>query len=292
MALSPNWIQTNKSGKEIKAHGTVSFPCAAYERILTDKPGDEVSWHWHEEFELIYVVDNEIDLQVPSHRIHLERGDLALINSNFLHFAKSNSTSRHQAFVFSPRLITGSDNSVFAQNYVTPLCSCGQFSCFVFDAEDQLSKYFPIVFEKMKNDLPGYEFMVREYLSRVILSVFNHFKNDMQKTVSDPDNIRMTRMLDYMHHHFAETIHLSDLGKVTHLSEREVLRCFHRSIGESPLQYLIRYRLMRSAEFLKNEQDKSISEISGLCGFSSPAYYTKKFHSFYHCTPRQYRENI
>lgn len=58
--------------------------------------------------------------------------------------------------------------------------------------------------------------------------------------------------------------------------------------GESPIQYLLKYRLIRSASALTEYPDKNISIVAEECGFDSPAYYTKK--EFYLCSPREYRQ--
>lgn len=73
------------------------------------------------------------------------------------------------------------------------------------------------------------------------------------------------------------------------LSERECLRCFHRMIGDTPIQYLLKYRLMQSAAMLHAAPTACIAEISAACGFDNPSYFSKQFRRFYQCTPREYR---
>ena len=70
---------------------------------------------------------------------------------------------------------------------------------------------------------------------------------------------------------------------------RECLRCFKRNIQLSPMQYLLKYRIMQGAELLLGEQEKSISEIALLCGFESPSHFSKMFWRFYNCPPKIYQ---
>ena len=88
----------------------------------------------------------------------------------------------------------------------------------------------------------------------------------------------------------SENLTLSDISVAASISEREVLRCFKLTIGESSIQYLLKYRLIQSASMLRESPEKNISMIAADCGFESPAYYTKKFREFYLCTPREYRQ--
>lgn len=96
-------------------------------------------------------------------------------------------------------------------------------------------------------------------------------------------------MLEYIHTHYFEPLQLSDIAQAADLSERECLRCFNRTIGDTPVQYLLKHRLLRSAAMLHSMPSASIAEISVKCGFDHPSYYTKQFRRFYQCTPRDYR---
>ncbi|RGF95145.1 AraC family transcriptional regulator [Firmicutes bacterium AM55-24TS] len=70
---------------------------------------------------------------------------------------------------------------------------------------------------------------------------------------------------------------------------KEHLCCIFRDISDtSPIVYLNRYRTTQSAYMLRNT-NKSISEISSLCGFNNGSYFDKMFMRFMKCTPSEYR---
>lgn len=97
-------------------------------------------------------------------------------------------------------------------------------------------------------------------------------------------------MLDYIHHHFEEDLTLREIARAADIGERECLRCFQRTIQLSPMQYLLKYRIMRGADLLLQNPSDSISEIASLCGFDSPSNFAKMFKRFYSTTPREYRK--
>ncbi len=151
-----------------------------------------------------------------------------------------------------------------------------------------------ILFEKaysaVKNEEEFYEFTSREALSSLILSVYG--KRDstgIADRISERDRKRISAMLEYIHTHYAENITLDDIASSASISPREALRCFKRTIGRSPIEYLVKYRLSQSADALLNEKDKTISEIASLCGFDSPSYFSKEFKTYYQKTPKEYR---
>jgi AraC-like DNA-binding protein len=219
---------------------------------------------------------------------------VAIINSNVIHYAEASGYCELQSLVFSPLLLTGSINSSFATKYITPLLSCEARSSVVnFSQKTDIVQHFSAAFEALKTDAFGYEFIVREHLSHIMLILFKEYEDQLQLPARNvrQDSIRLEQMLKYIHEHYTEDITLNKISRVSAIGERECLRCFKRTIGESPIQYLLKYRLMQSATRLISEPDVSISHIAMTCGFDSPSYYSKQFKRYYKCAPKKYRDN-
>lgn len=68
----------------------------------------------------------------------------------------------------------------------------------------------------------------------------------------------------------------------------EASRCFKKNIGQSPMEYLIKYRLNQSKKLLL-ETDMTITDICQQCGFSDSAYFGKVFRRSFGITPGEYR---
>ena len=274
----------------MQPHGPVEFPCAAYASRHTDAPGDTIPWHWHEELEVIFVAAGTLKLQIPGGEYLLQEGSLVVLNGNVLHSLSGHPAGELRSMVFSPFLITGGTDTVFYKNYVRALLACPDFS--VWQAEPGTDvKRFSAAFSAMETDAFAYEFTVRENLSQLLLHCYAQLlpRLSAQKPAKSADTVRIEQMLQYMQASYAEPITLADIAQAAGLSERECLRCFHRTIGDSPVQYLLKYRLMQGAVLLRASPAASIAEVSAACGFDSPSYFSKQFRRFYQRPPREYR---
>ena len=100
----------------------------------------------------------------------------------------------------------------------------------------------------------------------------------------------MEKMLDYIENHFHENLDLSQIARAADIGERECLRCFKRVIQNSPMQYLLKYRVTQGAAMLLRSPASSVSEIAGQCGFNSSSNFSQMFGRFFQCTPREYRK--
>ena len=295
MGLKPCNLNLNPEKKQLSPQGTAGFPCAAYERLYTDKPEHMIPWHWHEELEIAHVKKGSLQFQIPGKSFLLTKGDCIVINSNMLHGGGTPQECELQSLVFHPRLITGSSDSAIAAKYVSPLLKHSLFDGFVLKAQKRPLEIssFCHAFDALVLDSPGFEFTVRANLSQICFFLYRHFKpNASQKAAGQsPDQLRSRKMLKYIHTHFQDFIALSDIARAADIGERECLRCFQRNIQLPPMQYLLKYRVMQGADFLLQEPGASISQIALSCGFDSPSHFSKMFRRFYDCSPREYRKS-
>ena len=113
---------------------------------------------------------------------------------------------------------------------------------------------------------------------------------DSSKPMPDTDNIRIQKMISFIHEHFQENLDLAQIARAADIGERECLRCFNRAFQTSPIQYLLKYRITQGASMLLRSPHSSISSIAGMCGFNSPSNFSQMFVRFFKCTPREYRK--
>lgn len=294
MALQECILNLDQKLKELNPHGTLDFPCAGYSSYYTNREENAIPWHWHEELEIIYIVEGCMELKIPSKSFYIEKGHAFIINSNVLHYGIGADHCSLHSLVFSPRLISGNDDSAFAKKYILPLISCNAFSGFsILPSENQdIIRWFCNAFDAMEREVPGFEFIVRENLSRICFFLTQEFEDklDMPDAPLNQDNLRIRKMLEYIHENYSSDIMLSKIARVADIGERECLRCFQKTIQLSPIQYLLKYRIMRGAEMLLYSPESSISDIAASCGFDSPSNFAKTFKRFYNCTPREYRK--
>ena len=72
------------------------------------------------------------------------------------------------------------------------------------------------------------------------------------------------------------------------ISERQLQRLFHRSLGLTPAQYYVTLRLRRARELLQ-QTAMPITSIAVACGFRSPAHFSKSYRAVFGHPPSQER---
>lgn len=173
MGLQNCGLNIDAARRELNPHGTSEFPCAGYLCRLSDLPTDAIIWHRHEELEIIYIQEGTMKLLVPGEEYHLVKGEIALINSDILHYAIGDPFCELHSAVFSHVLVSGGNTTAIYKNMST---RCWRFPASRSGARgDRIwPKTFRLLF-RAGTDAFACEFTVRERLSRILLSCFQTF---------------------------------------------------------------------------------------------------------------------
>lgn len=99
---------------------------------------------------------------------------------------------------------------------------------------------------------------------------------------------RLKRVVEYVDNHLAARISLTDLAAVAGLSRMHFASQFRAATGLRPHEYLMRRRIRRAEELLRNSTS-AIVEIALTVGFQTQAHFTTVFKRFVGSTPRQWR---
>ncbi|ANY70141.1 hypothetical protein BBD42_29300 [Paenibacillus sp. BIHB 4019] len=102
-------------------------------------------------------------------------------------------------------------------------------------------------------------------------------------------NPNMAMLLAYIGEHYAEPLSLTELAKHFHFNPSYLSTYFSAHNNEGFSEYLNKIRVEKAAELLLADS-ASISEISGMVGYSDHSYFTKVFKKITGLSPSHYRK--
>lgn len=287
-------VSTDQQGRELTQHGTPLFPAACYHDNISEA---YVPWHWHDELEILVVETGTARVFVNGTNHIVKREEGFFVNAGALHgvWPEGTEVCFLRSVVFHPRLVGGSVDSILWQKYLEPLLSDPCRPCVHFagvqEWERSASKAIQEAWQICVSEAEGFEFEVREQLSRLIFLLAKHCpaieKKPSEKTLRDGERIKI--MLQYIQEHYDGELTLAKIAGSAAISENECLRCFRSMIGSTPIQYVKQVRIQRAAELLIST-DRKISDIGAECGFQEMSYFAKTFRTLKGCTPGEFRK--
>lgn len=95
--------------------------------------------------------------------------------------------------------------------------------------------------------------------------------------------------VSYILKHITQSISLSDIADDLHISKEHLSRTFKEEMGMTLTEYIHKSKIQESLSLLASGR-YSISKISDIFGYTSPAHYTKMFKRHLGVPPKQYQQ--
>ena len=257
--------------------------------------------HWHDEFEFGIVQRGCAEFTVYDGQNQtvktLHRGDGIFIASGSLHSAKGIEPNTIIAEFVLP--INFFDISIFEtmfQQNVRPMIEAEIASLALHanipDDQPLLSGIQELC--SISEQETAYELHLIEAVCKVwrlLMIRAEHVGYQKQSNGNKIQEQRVKKILSFIHSNFGLHISIDDMAKAATISRTECFRCFQTILGKTPAEYLTEYRLSMATTMLANS-DRTLSEISELCGFNSPSYFGKVFRERCGASPKKYREQV
>ena len=96
--------------------------------------------------------------------------------------------------------------------------------------------------------------------------------------------------ITFISSNYSFPITVEDMANQLNLDRSYFGKIFKETMGQSPQEFLIRYRMSKAAELLKTT-DLSVKDISIKVGYPNQLHFSRAFKNIYGLSPRSYRQN-
>lgn len=287
---SLNKIKTDDDLMEIAQHGSDIFPFQLYDEHMSDFDFQCVDWHWHTEFEFVYLESGSVHFIVGDKSFDLYAGTGIFINSRILHRMHSEEDAAVPNFLCLPSFIAPVESLIY-QKYVRPIADSSlAFQIFTPDQswqEDILSDIKKII--SIWRTESADELMISFHIQKLWFSLFKNISElPAKKTKRASAHARLQIMMRFIHEYYAQNLILEDIAASANISKSTALNLFKEVLHTSPVSYLVSFRLKEAALLLSNTE-KKIGAIALETGFHNVDYFCRTFKRTYGATPTEYR---
>ncbi|MCF6166701.1 L-rhamnose operon transcriptional activator [Furfurilactobacillus rossiae] len=272
---------------------TYTFPYTMHRRDFSQFIAP---WHWHEELEFDYAYQGSIIVETLNQVYTIHQGEAYFINTNVMNTKRKGpgqKSAMEYAHLFHPILLTGHYRSVFETKYLDPILKNLSIEVVIIRESTPSGRQFFKLLQQL-TQLDGKvdnEFQIRNLLSQAWLALMDEINTQQQHalTTTPYAQERIKQMISFLHRHFDQKITVADIAAHVGVSEKECSRSFHKYFHQSPIDYLIQYRIDQAKQRLIKTDDP-ITAIALGVGFNNSAYFTKIFKQRTGLTPKEYRQ--
>jgi len=134
---------------------------------------------------------------------------------------------------------------------------------------------------------PGYEVALRAKLLELMVYLSRAYTST--DTTEAHALLRVGNVIGALENDFSKDWNVDELLKIAHMSRSNLMRIFRKATGQTPIDYLVRLRIQKAMDMLRNT-DLSITEIALEVGFNDSNYFTRCFRRSMEQTPKEYRK--
>lgn len=285
----------NPSSKEKRKHGSVRIPYDFFEcRVPDGFP--LVPLHWHNEFELNYIISGRSEFSCGEDKFIADTGDIIVIPPNMLHalYPYGDDKQVYDTLVFRAELLGIGKEERCGISCMEPIIS-GSRKVIVpitekHEAYEEIRECVEQIFICVRANTPVADLRMKSELLRFLWlleetgcveTVRNHNERLMES---------IREVLVYINLNYRENIRVENLAKMAHLSKSYFMYFFKKMVGVSAMEYIIQLRVKRACDMLRNSKAPSL-EVAFACGFQNLSNFNRQFKKYVGCTPKEYRNH-
>lgn len=256
-------------------------------------------FHAHPELELIYILEGYGTRIIGDTVEPFEAGDMVFIGSNVPHvwlsdeaFYKENSKLHSKLVVayFNPSKFRDVFESVKEFSSINDIIRQASKGIKIFgETRDSIAKKLMILADKT-----GFEKIdgLLQIMNQISISDERSFVINKQIEETNPlYSDRLIEVIKFIKENLHNQISLKQVSEIACMTEQSFCRFFRNRTKKSFSQYLLDQRISYACSLLI-QSDKSISEISDLCGYKSSSHFCKVFKDQINQSPYQYKRSL
>lgn len=260
----------------------------------------DVPAHIHKDFtELVIVTKGTASHVVGKDTYLVKKGDVFVLGNHTEHQYKDSRNFQICNIMFQPEFFFTNTFHIkespgfHALFYIEPYITKEYVFKSLLKLEEEPYRHVYTMLEKMMeeyhNRLEGWKEMIYSAFTELCVYLSRNYR--MPENTKDQKIIQIAHAVSFIEKNYMLPITVKEMAETACLSERHFTRIFKETYQFTPMQYVIRLRLLFGAELLKNTS-ATVTEIASLCGFPDNNYFARKFKSFYKISPAGYRNTF
>ncbi|MFD0673026.1 AraC family transcriptional regulator [Cohnella sp. GCM10027633] len=263
-------------------------------RLFRHEIDVKVGAHWHDFFEMAFVVSGRGYQRVNGVRAELRRGSAFLLTPADFHeiVPYEGETIRLFDFIFTDRFVREPMRGIVFDRPGPQLCDFGEREAASWEE----------TFERMDEEATtrdiGSELIVQGCFERLAIDLARQRRldvarpqaPDMAPGEASPLQAIVRDSIIHIEHHFREHLTLAGVAAQAGLSANYYSECFKKATGTTYQSYLQERRLLFAMSMLRGT-GLSVTEICYASGFRSMPHFERAFKRKFGSSPRRFRSS-
>lgn len=221
--------------------------------------------HWHENLELLYIIDGECDVLTHTVRVHVKPGNIALVNSNMVHQVEATTEkAKYYCLII---------DAAFLKSFGIDI----EHTLFerLINDESTTELYLEAVkYAKSDNDYKILDLKLALLKLAVNLAKYHTDGEYTPELYSNPKTETVKKAIEYIQNHYSEPLNVDSVAKALGFTKYYFCHIFNEITGSTFINHL-NYVRCKNARKLILSGKFNITEAAEQSGFSNMSYFAK-----------------
>ncbi len=236
--------------------------------------------HAHSYTELFYIIGGNGQFRIDDEQFPVRAHQLVIVNPNIIHTELSYEAHPLEYIVLG---MEGLEIS-------SPGTNEGRYCIYTFPAENKVLNCMQSILLEMQQREPEHQMVCQAYMNILVVQLMRNTSTSMTHVPGNsPANRQCAAIRCYIDNHYKEPLTLDLLAAEVNVNKYYLSHAYKQTYGISPINYVIARRIQEGKRLLL-ETDLSLSQISGILGFSSASYFSQSFRKAEGISPVEFRK--
>ena len=266
---------------------------SSFKLLLTPRLNDTFLWHFHPEYEIVYVEGASGTRHVGAHISHFENSDLVFIGPHIPHlnFDYGVPEDCEQVIVQMKENFLGKDFLGIPElEAVKKLFEKSAFGLsFYGETKERAGK---LLMKMSSKDCFSQLLLLLEIFQLLAIS------GEVEQLNAEPagnrsmakEQHRIGKVYEYIESHYHQHPDVNEAARIVHMTTAAFCRFFKRNTRMTFTDFVNQYRINQARNYLL--QDKSVSETCYAVGIESISYFNKLFRKTVGENPSSFRKKF
>ncbi len=250
-------------------------------------------WHFHPEFELVYIEGANAKRHVGDHISEFRESDLVFIGSNIPHLNFDHGVSttyRKEVLHIKPGFNDLVIKGLLELRQINRLLELSKYGlAFSGTTKNEVGELM-----KTLHELEPFEFFMTVMTILKRLSTSTEFemlhKKPYVNLYSKKEQPRLRKIYGFIDGHYQRKISVNEVAALCNLTKPAFCRYFKKTTGNTFVSFLNQYRISQAKRLLL--KGSNVSEACYNCGFESLSYFNRIFQRITQENPSDFKRSF
>ncbi|MEL6969782.1 MAG: AraC family transcriptional regulator [Bacteroidota bacterium] len=260
------------------------------DRFVDKSCHEKPQWHFHPEYEIVYIPDGDGKRHIGNHIGRYEDGELILLGPNLPHLSYS-AKSREIVLQLREDFLGTTFLNIPEMNAIKQLFARGRTGVvFIGETKHKIGSILNSLIDE-----PPFERLLGLFKALQMMATTDDYESlnasGFAVEVNPQDKVRMEAIYHHVEHNFQRVIPLEEVAQLINMTVPAFCRYFKKLTNRTFTQMVNEFRITYASRLLQDEH-MSIAAISFESGFNNLSHFNKQFRQITGVSPREYRKNL